>query len=373
MDKETASTDGNAMIYELKKPRVSEFINFITLLKSNAPKDYSPWLIRLNPAGKDPIEGLSWKSPQGKLTVGQAINYMANGGNIGIAGTSFDNLVNMDCDGGHLKVNEIKQTLCVRSRSRVGIHAFYWNIDTPKIPNIPTDDKGEVRSKWQFVVCAGSYVPTDPLTICENDRVNAGYYTVEIPQPPSTLTYNELPNLFKEEYEKVQSAPKRQPSTFKPKAGEKTSALFNVTAYDVCLGEGGKTDTNGRWYSLFHDSRTEKDMSFSSEGLIQCWRHNCSFNGLQALVVLSGFMSCNEAGSHHTGAGGSSQVIGNDGAIFYAWKYAKERGYIPKDDKIPVRALHYIAEKHLHFKAEKDKPLPRIIYSQVLKIVEEKY
>jgi putative DNA primase/helicase len=356
-----------------KLPRVKEFINFITLLKSNAQKDYSPWLIRLNTGGKDPIEGLSWKSPEGKLTIGQAINYMATGGNIGIAGTSFDNLVNMDCDGGHIKINEIKPTLCVRTRSRIGLHAFYWNIDTTKIPNIPTDDKGEVRSKWQFVVCAGSYVTTDPMTVCESDRENAGYYTIEISQSPNTLTYNELPNLFKQEYEKVQSTPKRQPSTFNPKPGEKISALFNITAYDVCLGEGGKTDTNGRWYSLFHDSRTEKDMSFSSEGLIQCWRHNCSFNGLQALVVLSGFMSCNEAGSHHTGAGGSSQVIGNDGAIFYAWKYAKERGYIPKDDKIPIRALHYIAEKHLHFKAEKNKLLPSNIYSRALKIVEEKY
>ena len=136
---------------QLKKPRVTEFINFITLLKSNASKDYSPWLIRLNPAGKDPIEGISWKSPEGKLTVGQAINYMASGGNVGIAGTSFDNLVNMDCDGGHIKVNDLKPTLCVRTRSRIGLHAFYWNIDTPKIPNIPTDDKGEVRSRWQFV------------------------------------------------------------------------------------------------------------------------------------------------------------------------------------------------------------------------------
>jgi len=33
----------------------------------------------------------------------------------------------------------------------------------------------------------------------------------------------------------------------------------------------------------------------------------------------------------------------------------------------------YIAEKELHFKAQKDKPLPHNIYSRVLKIVENEY
>jgi putative DNA primase/helicase len=357
-----------------KYPLVNEFVKFINLLTKNAPENYSPYLIRLNPGGKDPIEGISWKSPQGKLTINQAIDYMRHGGNIGIAATTDDDLVDMDCDGGHIKESEVKPTLMVRTRSRIGLHAFYWNVDMPKVPNIPTDDYGEVRSNWQFVVCAGSYVETDPDEVPETERENAGYYTIHNAQAPTTITYSELPKLFREEHERVKAAPIRKPSTFNPKnSNGKTSALFDVTAYDVCLREGGNTEAGKRWYSLFHDSRTEKDMSFSNKGLLQCWRHNCSFNGLQALVVLSGYMSCNDAGSHHKGAGGSSQMIGDNRAIFEAWKYSKERGYIPIDDPIPVRAMHYIAEKHLHFKADKTKLLPRLIYNQVIKTVEREY
>jgi putative DNA primase/helicase len=357
-----------------KYPLVNEFIKFINLLTKNAPENYSPYLIRLNPGGKDPIEGISWKSPEGKLTIAQAIDYMKHGGNIGIAATTDDDLVNMDCDGGIIQENEAKKTLMVTTRSRIGKHGFYWNIDQPKIPNIPTDEAGEVRSQWQFVVCAGSYVETDPAKVPEAERENTGYYTICNAQAPTTLTYSELPNIFREVHERVKTAPVREPSTFDPKkATGKHSALFDITATDVCLREGAKTTQGKRWSSLFHDSDTGKNMSLSNEGLLQCWRHNCSFNGLQALVVLSGYMSCNDAGSHHKGTGGNSRIVGDDGAIFYAWKYAKEHGYIPKNDPIPVRALNYIADKHLKYKAEKDKPLPINVYKLVLKIVAEEY
>lgn len=359
---------------QAKMPRVGEFITFLQLLGGNAPNDYSPWLIRLIPGSKDPISGVSWKSPEGKLTIYQAIDYMRHGGNIGLAATTNDNLVNMDCDGGIIQENEVKPTLMVRTRSRIGRHAFYWNIDTPKIPNIPTDEAGEVRSIWQFVACAGCYVETDPMKVPEAERENAGFYTISNIQVPSTITYSDLPKIFRETHEKVKAAPIRTPSTFNPKmATGKKSAVFEIDATDVCRREGGTTTVNERWSSLFHDSDTGKNMSLSNEGLLQCWRHNCSFNGLQALVVLSGYMRCNEAGSHHKNSGGSSQMIGDNGAIFHAWKYAKERGYIAKDDHIPVRAMNYIAEKHLHYKAQKDKPLPINVYKLVLKIVTEEY
>jgi putative DNA primase/helicase len=299
---------------------------------------------------------------------------MRHGGNIGIAGTEFDNLVNMDCDGGIIQDAEVKPTLMVRTRSRVGKHAFYWNADTPKVPNIPTDDAGEVRSQWQYVVAAGSYVETDPSKVPETERENAGYYTVEIAKAPSTITYSELPKAFREEHERKQTAPQRNPSTFNPKkASGRHSALFDVTAYDVCLREGGKTVDGERWPSIFHDSDTQKNMSYSRNGLLHCWRHECSFNGLQALAVLSGSMTCNDAGSPHKGKAGASLVTGNDGAIFHAWRYAKQQGYIPKDDPIPVRAMHYIAEKHLGYKATRDAKLPTAIYNQVLRIVQEEY
>ena len=78
-----------------KLPRVNEFIRFINILRSNAPVGYYPWLLRLNPCGKDPIEGISWKSEKSRVTIEQAIDYMRYGGNIGIAGTKNDNLVNL--------------------------------------------------------------------------------------------------------------------------------------------------------------------------------------------------------------------------------------------------------------------------------------
>src|SRR5208283_3336884 len=162
---------------QLKKPRVSELIKFHTLLMKNAPKGYQPHYIRLEAGGKNPILGLGWKTPQGRLSISEAINWMANGGNIGLAGTPEDNLVDVDCDGGIIQDSEIKSTLMDRSRSRVGRHAFYWNFETTKISNIPTKGAGEVRCRWSFVVVAGSYVP---VTLEEfelipiEDRANAG-------------------------------------------------------------------------------------------------------------------------------------------------------------------------------------------------------
>ncbi|MDR0470703.1 MAG: hypothetical protein LBH79_03110 [Nitrososphaerota archaeon] len=357
-----------------KTPRVNEFIHFIELLLSNAAH-YQLWLIRLNPGSKDPISGVSWKNPSARLTIDQAIAYMQHGGNIGIAGTTNDNLVNMDCDGGIIQPQEVKPTLMVRTRSREGLHAFYWNIDTPKIPNIPTDEAGEVRSQWQYVVAAGSYVKTDPATVPEQEQKNAGYYTVENAQPPTTITFEELPQIFKDTHNKTTQTPKPTPPIFNPKkATGKNSALFDITAYDVCLHEGGKTTEGVRWPSIFHDSETGANMSYSRNGILHCWRHNCSFNGLQALTVLSGYMTCKDAGSPHRGSGaGTSGVIGDNGAIFHAWLYAKQHGYIPKDDPIPTKAMHYIAEKHLGHRAQKDQRLPWQVYNQVLQIVEAKY
>ena len=357
-----------------KMPKTEEFINFVKWLRVTAEDNYSPWLIRLNQGSKDPISGISWKSPEAKLTIDQAVDYMKHGGNVGIAGTTADNLVNMDCDGGVIQESEVKTTLMVKTRSRTGKHCFYWNIDTPKICNIPTDEAGEVRSQWQFVVCAGSYVETDPMKVPEEERENAGYYTVCNAQAPTTLTYKELPEVFKYAHEQTKIVPIKKPSTFDPKKSTgKRSALFDISAFDVCLREGGNTTEGIRWPSIFHDTDTGKNMSYSSEGLLQCWRHNCSFNGLQALTVLSGYMSCNDAGSHHRGTGGSSRIVGDDGAIFHAWLYAKQHGYIPKDDPVPCRALNYLADKHLHFKAEKDKLLPTTVYKLVLQILKEQY
>jgi len=166
-----------------------------------------------------------------------------------------------------------------------------------------------------------------------------------------------------------------KPRTYTPKhVNGKQSALFSITASDVVSREGGDLNPTKRWSCIFHDSSTEANMSISDKGLLQCWRHSVSHNGLQALVVLSGYMSCEEAGSPHRGGGASpSMMTGDDGAILHAWIYAKKYGYIPEDDPVPVRALHYIARKHGLYKPKNGELLPPPVYAKVLSILEEEY
>ena len=71
-------------------------------------------------------------------------------------------------------------------------------------------------------------------------------------------------------------------------------------------------------------------------------------------------------------------MVGDNGAIFYAWKYALEHGYLPKGDPIPSKALAFIAEKEFHYKVKKNakgelEMLPLNVYREVLRILKEKY
>ena len=342
----------------------------------DAPEDYKPWFFRLAPQSKAPAtEFGSWKAERNRLTINEANEWMQKGGNIGVAGMKNDPLVNVDLDGKNVNKEALKPTLTVRSRSRTGIHGFYFTANKADIPNIPTDDDGEVRCRGQYVVVAGSYVPTDPETVPEEYRDTAGYYTVEDKQPPAWITFNDLPEFFKEKYRKNMEAKIPKPRTYTPKhANGKQSALFSIAASDVVSREGGDLNPTKRWSCIFHDSSTEANMSISDKGLLQCWRHSVSHNGLQALAVLSGYMSCEEAGSPHRGGGASpSMMTGDDGAILHAWIYAKKYGYIPEDDPVPVRALHYIARKHGLYKPKNGELLPPPVYAKVLSILEEEY
>ena len=354
------------------EPNPSQLLLFIDLLTKNAPPVYKPWLLKLERHNKTPIRGPSWKAESSRLTLEEAIAWMMSGGNIGIAGMENDNLVCIDLDGKNVDKKTLKKTLTTRSRSRTGIHGFYWG-DKKEIPNIPTDNDGEVRCNGQYVVCAGSYVPVDDIEkILPDQRPYAGYYTVEDLNEPPWITYDELPSVFRESYEKRREAEIRKPETFDPKqSGGNYSAVFDVTAEDIMLHEVGYKKSGERWGSIFHDSKTEANMSISTKGLLHCWRHGVSHNGLSSLVVLSGYMSCLEAGTPHKG--GQSKIVGDDGAVFYAWLEAKKRGYIPEDDPAPVRSLNYVAKKHLGYEAKKDELLPIEVYSEVLTIISEKY
>jgi putative DNA primase/helicase len=240
-----------------------------------------------------------------------------------------------------------------------------------------------VRSKWQYVVAAGSYVPVteeELQRIPIEDRQNAGYYTVDNAVSPVTITFDELPQIFKDTWQKKHSSMKPRVNKITSfKLPEKHSKLYDITVFDIYrkIKQTNKIplETN-RWGSLFHDSKTGANMSITDDGLLHCWRHNYSFNALQSLAVLSGYMSCEQAGTPHSDPDCGkleSEIVGDNGAIFHAWKYAKENGYIPLDDPIPVKAMYYIADKHLHYRAKEGERLPANIYRQVIKIVEDSY
>lgn len=354
------------------KTKPEEFKKFITLLLRDAPEGYHPHLFRCEKESKAPkIEYGSWKSERQRLTPKKALWWLQNKGNIGIAGMPDDPLINVDIDDEEkTRKEDLKPTLMARSRSRVGVHAWYFSRDD--VPNIPTDNAGEIRASGQYVVAPGSYVP------CDKNLPDAGYYTIEEENPVTWIDFNELPSVFLKRHKKNQEEnkkKKRETRDYDPqKAKGNHSALYEVEARDVVAREGGSSNPSDRWTALFHVSDTGMNMSLSNNGLLHCWRHLVSHNGLQALTVLSGYMTCNEAGSPHKDSDeGPSQVIGSDGAIFHSWLYAKKNGYIPDDDKIPVRAMKFIARKHDICEPNDGDMLPAWAYNKVLETVEEEY
>lgn len=337
----------------MSEPNISEFERFIELLMGGAPDGYEPWLFRCAKEGKAPAtEFGSWKSEKNQLTTGEAVDAMREGYNIGIAGMERDQLVNVDIDDeDETDVAEMKATLMARSRSRCGRHAWYFSEDGEAIPNIPTDDKGEVRAQGQYVLAPGSYVPTNPDDVPDGQEEYAGYYTVENELEPATLTVEELPEVFLAQLNQSQAQQRIQEdgedTGSEPPDIDGKSAVFDVSAQDVAIKEGASTDPSDRWESAFHGSTTGQNMSLSQKGRIQCWRHNVAHGGLQALVALSDHPgTCEAVGTGHQGSNaGPSSVKGDDSAIWHAWKYAKKNGYVPEDDPVPYRALKHLCRE----------------------------
>jgi len=372
----------------MPEPRPEEFRRFHKLLTAEAPDSYTPWYFRCRSGSKAPQTTYgSWKDEGARLDVEEAISWMERGGNIGIAGTEYDALVNVDIDDeDETEPGDLKDTLIARSRSRTGRHAWYFAAPGEDIPNIPTDDAGEVRTEWQYVVAPGSYVETDPGEVPADEREDAGYYTVEHESPVTSLRYDELPGVFRDHHEETEQAhtdadlktelPDHNPT----EAGGDHSALFDISAQDVVRKEGGSTDTDDRWSALFHGSSTDANMSVSSQGLVQCWRHNVTHNGLQALVVLSDYSAgCERVGAPHKGSNaGQSCLQREDGAhIWEGWKYAKRNGYLPDDDPVPYNALrHLCRERDLCAVSEipdpdSDDTIPASAYNNALRTIRE--
>lgn len=361
----------------VKQPRGQEFASFNHFLMERAPTGYRPHYFKCRQGGKDPARWAgAWKDPYNRLTPAEAIRWMRHRcGNIGIAGMPTDRLINVDIDDtSATQKSELKPTLMARSRSREGLHAWYFAAD--EIPNIPTEAEGEVRAQGQYVIAPGSFVPTDLDTVPEGERDNAGYYTLIERQSVSWLSFSQLPDVFIEAWEERQNRQERKPVDIDPEQLDGPhSALYDVTVADIVARKGGSMDPRERWnhWPGFHrrkpKSETNSNMSVSEDGqLVHCWRHNCAHNAQSALAVFSGYMTCTEAGFPHHG--GASKFTGDDGAIFHGWRYAKDQGYIPKDDPIPVRAMHHIARKHGLYDAEHGEMLPTRVYNRVIEIVE---
>lgn len=375
--------------------RPTDFERFHALLTANAAAGYEPWYFRVAKSAKHPDTSYgSWKDESSQLTFDEALHWLQNGGNVGIAGTDSDRLVNVDIDDDEqTQVEDLKPSLLAKSRSREGYHAFYFAADGEDIPNIPTDNAGEVRTEWQYVLAPGSHVDTDPDDVPDDERDDAGYYTVENDRTPTTLAFEDLPEVFVQTYEDNQEARDKAQSSVDdynvPDNPSNSSALFDISARDVVSKEGGDTDPTERWASLFHDSETSANMSLSSKGLLHCFRHNVAHNGLQALAVLSGYIpsgntACERIGTPHSNSGGSPPSMkGDDAAIWHAWRYAKDNGYLPDDDPVPYRAVCHLATEmgiadsdEIPARGEYDPDsarLPDYAYNAALSAIENKH
>ena len=370
----------------MSDPRPDEFVRFHDLLTEHAPDGYTPWYFRCREGSKAPATSHgSWKDESARLSATEAVEWMESGGNVGIAGTDTDALVNVDIDDeDETTADDLKDTLIARSRSRTGVHGWYFAAPDEDIPNIPTDDAGEVRTNWQYVVAPGSYVDTDPQEVPKEHRDNVGYYTVERENPVPSLRFDELPDVFIDHHQQTQQADTDaelagEPIDPEPAGGEGDgTALFNISGDDVMRKEGGSTDTDDRFSSIFHGSDTDANTSLSSKGLIQCWRHNVTHNGYQALVVLSDYSGgCEQVGAPHSSSNAGSSCLSRDdgAAVWHAWKYAKQNGYIPEDDPVPYSALKHLCRARelcavSEIPADPDESLPAHAYDMAIRTIE---
>ena len=373
----------------LNRTKPDEFIKFHQLLMSNAPVGYTPWyfpVIRNNKA-PDGIaiskrvskehQGRSgnWKADWALLTFNEAVDRLNKGDNVGIAARENDPLVIIDIDSWKY-TSQAPETLTNMSRKRCAIHCFCFAKDNSVKINIPTDD-GEIRASEQYVVAPGSFCTTSEIDIDKEEITDEhkhiikkdwllGTYTVFSSTQPKYISFEDFPQFFKDKYNEVKEIEAKNILT-KPTAPilstGKHSALF-----DLQIEQLVSCNRNSRVPHPLHASDTGMNFSVTN-GLAHCWRHNVSLNALQFLVVKSGYMSCEDAGTGHTKSGaGSSRIINNGEALYNAWMEAKECGYIPKDDPIPTKAMIYLAKKLQLIPDNYNKELlPTKVYNLVIK------
>lgn len=372
------------------RTKPEEFIKFHNALMASAPEGYIPYYFPVVVGNKapDPLDiakrasketvgkaRFSWKEPHARLTYEEALLRLKEGKNIGISARSYDKLVIIDIDDIKYK-NQLPNTLTDCSRKRVGWHGYCWAEDERVKVNIPTEF-GEVRSSDQYVVAAGSFCTTSEKDIDEEpitdeikkkvkDDPLLGCYTVEKEIPPIFIGFDELPEIFKIQKKEGEKKPIIiKPKVFRKKDGG--SALFDLKITDIL----GHYNQSARVPHPLHSSDTGMNFSITGE-LAHCWRHLVSLNAIQYLCVQAGYLSCLEAGTGHNGSGaGSSKVVGDAGAIFYAWLEAKRRSFISKSDPIPITAMYYIAKKHKIIRSNGKLGIDE--FNRVIDIIEAEY
>ena len=175
------------------EPRPEELQRFVELLTETAPDGYQPHLIALEEGGKAPdLSRGSWKDAG--LELEEALTHMREGGNVGLAAMRDDPLVIVDLDDDEeiIQADALPHTLMVRSRSRRGIHGFYWG----DVPNPTKPGRGEIRAENQYVVAAGSHVHTSVEEAPDPVDPDLGYYTILEEAHPQPVTQEELPSFF---------------------------------------------------------------------------------------------------------------------------------------------------------------------------------
>jgi hypothetical protein len=397
----------------------NDFVLWYDALMQSAPEGYLPWLFPVKANGKDPdalaiskrataqkspccnAEWIrtkrfqfykticgncgqgkgSWKAPWARLWKPEAIQRLKQGDNIGIAARANDPLVIIDRDSLEAEAPK-KQTLTNKSRKRNGFHYFFFTTDPRCKTLFATESLGEIRSSEAYVVCAGSYCEMNMEEIeklPEQEKPMAGKYSCEIPLPPTTIIWEEMPKHFIDAFNKCEEIKKKEDSIkkdFIAKQRGKQSALYNIRMGDLVVNH------QPRFPHPIHGSKeTGANFSLSDDGAVcTCWRHNRSLNAIHFLAVKSGKFNCDTVGKalrfkdgNSTKSTGCDYSI-TDEMIFWAWHEAKQMGVIPIEDPVPSRGLNYLAKTHgVYSLKPNEKKLPYWAYNKILTILECEY
>lgn len=385
----------------------SEFERYHEQLMAGAPQGFVPHYFPVQRRDKAPgvPRGINWKTEEARLTPDEAYARLKNGENVGIGALEDDTLVHVDVDTPEY-TDQLKDGLHVTSRSRICRHGTYFAGEEIDMPNIVTDDEGEVRCDGQYVVAPGSFVPvtdedlveieeehgTEMREQVENDP-QAGLYTVACEDEATTLTgIDELPHphrqafldsLMAEAEEEEQNSSLNDFSDGDDDSEHDRSAFFDLTLRDVVPASVANAGTSDRVSASkidgLHGSSTDSNVSHNGDTLA-CWRHLVTHGPQQLLAVKSGHLSCKNAGKGHSnGSAGPSRYKGDDEALFHAWKEAQESDLLPDDDREPRRVLCHLARAHDLCDSEavpargSDDMLPIAAYNAALDVLEEDY